>query len=97
MLSIKRSRLASVSEASHHHHYHLALSADTIASNADLLTKTLLHLPIRLLFRFKSVSKHWLSLITHTYFSHCHQILNRHRFWPIPTVAPLVPTQQPRI
>ncbi|CAL5364114.1 unnamed protein product [Camellia sinensis] len=41
-------------------------SSETVANNDDLLNKILLHLPIRSLLRFKSVSKHWLSLITNS-------------------------------
>ncbi|GMN41048.1 hypothetical protein TIFTF001_010276 [Ficus carica] len=39
-------------------------SAETIANNVDLLTQILLFLPIKSLLKFKSVSKHWLSLIS---------------------------------
>ncbi|CAK9135123.1 unnamed protein product [Ilex paraguariensis] len=45
-------------------------SANKIAGNDDLLTEILLRLPIRPLLRFKSVSKHWLSLITNPHFCH---------------------------
>ncbi|KAM7504604.1 hypothetical protein LguiB_003508 [Lonicera macranthoides] len=44
-------------------------SADIIAGNDDLLTQILLHLPITSLLRFKSVSKHCLSLVTNPTFS----------------------------
>ncbi|XP_015891117.3 F-box protein At5g07610 [Ziziphus jujuba] len=45
-----------------------SLSAQVIANNDDLLTEILLRLPIKSLLKFKSVSKHWLSLITTTSF-----------------------------
>ncbi|THG03994.1 hypothetical protein TEA_007127 [Camellia sinensis var. sinensis] len=40
-------------------------SSETVGNNDDLLNQILLYLPIRSLLRFKSVSKHRLSLITH--------------------------------
>ncbi|CAL5322919.1 unnamed protein product [Camellia sinensis] len=43
-------------------------SSETVANNDDLLNQILLYLPIRSLLRFKSVSKHWLSLITNPHF-----------------------------
>ncbi|KAL7229412.1 hypothetical protein ACSBR2_008006 [Camellia fascicularis] len=43
-------------------------SAEAVANNDDLLNQILVGLPIRSLLRFKSVSKHWLSLITHPHF-----------------------------
>ncbi|KAK9266693.1 hypothetical protein L1049_012612 [Liquidambar formosana] len=46
-----------------------ASSFDVIAANDDLLTEILLRLPIQSLFQFKSVSKHWLSLISDPHFS----------------------------
>ncbi|KAH7520918.1 hypothetical protein FEM48_Zijuj08G0196600 [Ziziphus jujuba var. spinosa] len=45
-----------------------SLSAQVIANNDDLLTEILVCLPIKSLLKFKSVSKHWLSLITTTNF-----------------------------
>ncbi|KAL7229422.1 hypothetical protein ACSBR2_008016 [Camellia fascicularis] len=45
-------------------------SSETVGNNGDLLNQILLYLPIRSLLRFKSVSKHWLSLITHPHFLH---------------------------
>ncbi|KAK8657874.1 hypothetical protein V6N13_036093 [Hibiscus sabdariffa] len=39
-------------------------SSDTIASNQDILTLILRCLPLKSLLKFKTVSKHWLSLIT---------------------------------
>ncbi|RVW80973.1 F-box protein [Vitis vinifera] len=44
-------------------------SAHIVASNDDLLSELLLRLPIKSLLKFKSVSKHWLSLITDPHFS----------------------------
>ncbi|PON92420.1 F-box domain containing protein [Trema orientale] len=52
----KTSRNAAVTTPTH--------SAETIACNDDLLDEILLRLPIKSLIRFKSVSKHWLSLIS---------------------------------
>ncbi|KAA8533900.1 hypothetical protein F0562_031417 [Nyssa sinensis] len=43
--------------------------ADKVAANDYLLTEILLRLPIKSLLRFKSVSKHCLSLIANPYFS----------------------------
>lgn len=43
-------------------------SASILASNDDLLTEIFLRLPVKSLLRFKCVSKHWRSLITHPYF-----------------------------
>ncbi|XP_059669335.1 F-box protein At5g07610-like [Cornus florida] len=63
MFSVKRSRTVDFHTPSH------AASAHTVAANNDLLIQILLHLPIRSLFRFKSMSKHWLSLITDPHFS----------------------------
>ncbi|KAM7465804.1 hypothetical protein LguiB_013366 [Lonicera macranthoides] len=47
----------------------ISSSVDTVAGDEDMLTQILLHLPIASLLRFKSVSKHWLSLITNHAFS----------------------------
>lgn len=46
-------------------------SADTIASYDDLLTEILIRLPVKSLLRFKSVLRHWLSLITTPHFARC--------------------------
>ena len=43
--------------------------AETIAGNDDLLIEILLRLPIKALIKFKSVSKHWLFLISDPKFS----------------------------
>ncbi|KAH7855082.1 hypothetical protein Vadar_021040 [Vaccinium darrowii] len=44
-------------------------AADEVAGNSDLLTEILIRLPVRSLMMFKSVSKHWLSLITSDFFA----------------------------
>ncbi|GJZ28478.1 F-box protein-like protein [Tanacetum coccineum] len=44
-------------------------SGALIGSNEDLLTEILLRLPVTSVLRFKSVSKHWLSLLSHRRFS----------------------------
>ncbi|GFY84402.1 hypothetical protein Acr_03g0011760 [Actinidia rufa] len=46
-------------------------SADKVAANNDLVTEILRRLPVKSLVQFKSVSKHWLSLITTPYFARC--------------------------
>ncbi|XP_071738822.1 F-box protein At5g07610-like [Rutidosis leptorrhynchoides] len=43
-------------------------SAELIGSNVDLLTKILVSLPAKSILRFKSVSKQWLSILTHPRF-----------------------------
>ncbi|GMN41045.1 hypothetical protein TIFTF001_010273 [Ficus carica] len=43
--------------------------AETIANNDDLLIEILLRVPISSLLKFKSVSKHWLSVISNPKFS----------------------------
>lgn len=47
-------------------------SAEKIANNDDILTEILLRLPVKSLLRFKSVSKHWLSLISNPDFCRRH-------------------------
>ncbi|XP_062089216.1 F-box protein At5g07610 [Humulus lupulus] len=54
-------------------------SAEIVGSNDDLLNQILLRLPIKSLLKFKSVSKHWLSLISNPNFSRCRS--------PFPTAA----------
>ncbi|KAK9291986.1 hypothetical protein L1049_019938 [Liquidambar formosana] len=44
-------------------------SSDLIAANDDLLSKILHRLPVKSILQFKSVSKHWLSLISDPHFS----------------------------
>ncbi|XP_071711683.1 F-box protein At5g07610-like [Rutidosis leptorrhynchoides] len=44
-------------------------SGALIGSNDDLLTKILHRVPATSILRFKSVSKHWLSLLTHRHFT----------------------------
>ncbi|XP_058189414.1 F-box protein At5g07610-like [Rhododendron vialii] len=51
-------------------------AAELIANNIDLLTQILLHIPAKYLIRFKSVSKHWLSLISDSRFASTHSRLN---------------------
>lgn len=50
-------------------HYQPSLSAEIIANNENLLTEIFIFLPIKSLLKFKSVSKHWLSIITGPNFS----------------------------
>ncbi|KAI3843044.1 hypothetical protein MKX03_018299, partial [Papaver bracteatum] len=45
-----------------------AALASVIVSNVDLLTQILLRLPVKSLLVFKSVSKHWFSLISDPFF-----------------------------
>ncbi|PON92417.1 F-box domain containing protein [Trema orientale] len=52
-------------------------SAEIIASNIDLLYEILLRLPAKSLIKFKSVSKHWLSLISDTKFCRRHSSRRR--------------------
>ncbi|XP_010263254.1 PREDICTED: F-box protein At5g07610-like [Nelumbo nucifera] len=50
---------------------HTSSSSTTIIANSeDLVSEILLHLPIKCLLRFKSVSKQWLFLISHPLFIH---------------------------
>ncbi|KAL5569810.1 hypothetical protein UlMin_026385 [Ulmus minor] len=44
-------------------------SSETIADNDDLLREILVKLPLKSLMKFTSVSKHWLSLISHPDFN----------------------------
>lgn len=44
-------------------------SAEVIATSDDILTIILIRLPVKPLHKFKSVSKHWLSLISSPHFS----------------------------
>ncbi|WCJ36434.1 F-box family protein [Euphorbia peplus] len=46
-----------------------SFSAEKIANNDDLLLQILIRLPVKPLLKFKSVSKHWLSLIANPNFS----------------------------
>lgn len=43
-------------------------SAETVATDDDLLNEILVRLPIRSLIHFKTVAKHWLSLIANPHF-----------------------------
>uniref|UniRef100_A0A2N9GCW1 Uncharacterized protein n=1 Tax=Fagus sylvatica TaxID=28930 RepID=A0A2N9GCW1_FAGSY len=47
-------------------------SAETIASNEDLVAQILIRVPVKPLLRFKCVSKQWLSLISDSHFCHRH-------------------------
>lgn len=51
-------------------------AAETIASNEDLLAHILLCMPPKSLLRFKSVSKHWLALISGPNFCNRHALQN---------------------
>ncbi|XP_058189413.1 F-box protein At5g07610-like [Rhododendron vialii] len=51
-------------------------AADLIANNFDVLTQILLRLPAKSLIRFKSVSKHWFSLLSDSQFASAHSRLN---------------------
>ncbi|THF94848.1 hypothetical protein TEA_007057 [Camellia sinensis var. sinensis] len=44
---------------------------DKVVANDDILTQILIKLPVKSLLRFKSVSKHWLSLIVNPHFARC--------------------------
>ncbi|XP_058202940.1 F-box protein At5g07610-like [Rhododendron vialii] len=58
--------------------------AEVIANNIDLLTQILLFFPAKSLIRFKSVSKHWLSLISDSQFAATHSRRN-----PRPSISGL--------
>ncbi|XP_076922451.1 F-box protein At5g07610-like, partial [Bidens hawaiensis] len=47
----------------------LPVSRSTFLHNDDILTENLIRLPVTSILRFKSVSKHWRSLLTHTHFT----------------------------
>ncbi|WCJ34682.1 F-box family protein [Euphorbia peplus] len=65
-------------------------TAEIIAGNDDILTEILFRLPAKSLLRFKSVSKHWLSLISSTHLSSLHTL--RH---PKPSVSGLIYLDSP--
>ncbi|XP_076902460.1 F-box protein At5g07610-like [Bidens hawaiensis] len=48
-----------------------------VGSNDDLLTEILIRLPVTSILRFKSVSRHWRSLLTHTHFAHRYDNLSK--------------------
>ncbi|KAF7154298.1 hypothetical protein RHSIM_Rhsim01G0013300 [Rhododendron simsii] len=50
----------------------ISVAADLVANNVDLLTEILLWLPMKSTFRFKCVSKHWLSLLSDSQFATNH-------------------------
>ncbi|KAJ0682911.1 putative F-box domain-containing protein [Helianthus annuus] len=52
-------------------------SGALIGSNDDLLTEILLRLPVTSILRFKSVSKHWRLLLSHTHFTHRYDKLSK--------------------
>ncbi|GMP36165.1 hypothetical protein CsSME_00008374 [Camellia sinensis var. sinensis] len=55
-----------------------SFAADLIANNSDLLTEILIRVPAKSLIRFKSVSKQWLALISHSQFASDHSRRNHH-------------------
>ncbi|GMP36160.1 hypothetical protein CsSME_00008371 [Camellia sinensis var. sinensis] len=55
-----------------------SFAAELIANNSDLLTQILIRVPAKSLIRFKSVSKQWLSLISHSQFASDHARRNHH-------------------
>ncbi|KAI8570222.1 hypothetical protein RHMOL_Rhmol01G0017300 [Rhododendron molle] len=59
-------------------------AAELISGNVDLLTEIFLRLPAKSLIRFKSLSKHWLSLVSHPQFSAKHSSRN-----PRPSISGL--------
>lgn len=59
-------------------------AAELIANNFDLLTEILIRLPSKLTIRFKSVSKHWLYILSDSEFARKHSSRN-----PRPTVLGL--------
>ncbi|KAD4982818.1 hypothetical protein E3N88_19489 [Mikania micrantha] len=52
-------------------------SGALIGSNDDILIEILLRLPVTSILRFKSVSKHWLWLLSHTRFTLMHDNLSK--------------------
>ncbi|KAF7819219.1 F-box protein [Senna tora] len=58
--------------------------SEEIAGNIDILTEILLRLPPKPLGKFKSVSKHWLALISDPKFCHSHT-LRHHSPHPLPS------------
>jgi F-box interacting protein len=52
-------------------------AAETVGGNDDIVTEILIRIPVKPLFRFKCVSKRWLSLISDSHFSRRHH--HRHR------------------
>ncbi|KAI3444140.1 hypothetical protein Pfo_000805, partial [Paulownia fortunei] len=67
-------------------------SAEIVAANEDLLMEILLHLPVKSLFRFKSVSIQWLHLISSPFFSQNHSLKN-----PNPSTSGLFMYQYPSL
>ncbi|XP_021283295.1 F-box protein At5g07610-like [Herrania umbratica] len=60
-------------------------SAETIAHNQDLLTQILIRIPPKPLFKLKSVSKRWLSLISTIQFCHSHSLYRQNQGFLTPT------------
>ncbi|KAL9409366.1 hypothetical protein AB3S75_047707 [Citrus x aurantiifolia] len=60
---------SNITSSSLSHNYQQS-PAEVIGNLDDLLTEILLRLPIKSLLKFKSVSKHWLSLISNPVFCH---------------------------
>ncbi|XP_076913237.1 F-box protein At5g07610-like [Bidens hawaiensis] len=54
-----------------------AQSRALIVSNDDLLTEIIIRLPAKSILRFKSVSKHWLWLLSHKHFTHRYDKLSK--------------------
>ncbi|XP_059636872.1 F-box protein At5g07610-like isoform X1 [Cornus florida] len=54
-------------------------AATIIAGNDDLLTQIIVCTPVKSLIRFKSVSKHWFSLISSSHFSLLHTVRRPNR------------------
>ncbi|KAJ0837543.1 putative F-box domain-containing protein [Helianthus annuus] len=52
-------------------------SGALIGSNDDLLTEILIRLPVTSILRFKSVCKHWLSLLTHSHLTQRYDNLSK--------------------
>ncbi|KAJ4706608.1 putative F-box family protein [Melia azedarach] len=71
MISTKRNKTNSViaTTTSSSLHSQTLSSAEAISNNDDLLIEILFCLPVKSLLKFKSVSKHWLSLISSPNFS----------------------------
>ncbi|XP_058071436.1 F-box protein At5g07610-like [Magnolia sinica] len=55
----------------------ITTAMEMFTDNGDIITKIFTHLPVKSLFRFKCVSKHWLSLISDPTFSQKHYSFHR--------------------
>ncbi|CAL5343819.1 unnamed protein product [Camellia sinensis] len=69
MLSIETNNTAKLFDYSPMPEEYASSSAEQVAANDDLLTEILIRLPLKSLPRFKSVSKHWFSLISSPHFT----------------------------